>query len=98
VVGNSLVLDLRGVDFFSARGISVLIAVDDACLTAEVPWALVPSRIVSRVLQLAACDSTLPTASSVPAALRQLTGPTAPRSRLALVVTTAQRQIVHPAT
>jgi anti-anti-sigma factor len=98
VVGNSLIVDLSGVDFFSARGISVLIAVDDACRTAEVPWALVPSRIVGRVLQLTSCDSILPTASSVPAALRQLTGPTAARSRLALVVTTGQRQIIYPAT
>jgi anti-anti-sigma factor len=98
VVGNTLILDLSGVDFFSARGISVLIAVDDACRAAEVPWTLVPSRIVSRVLQLTACDSTVPTASSVPAALRQLTAPAGARSRLALVVTTAQRQIIDRAT
>ena len=59
-VGNALVLDLSGVDFLAARGISVLIAVDDACRLAEAPWSLVPSRVVSRVLRLTGCDTLLP--------------------------------------
>lgn len=91
LAGNALALDLSGVDFFAARAISVLIAVDDACRAAEVPWALIPSRIVSRVLQLTACDTTLPTASSVPEALRQVTALTQARRGLALATTTAQR-------
>jgi anti-anti-sigma factor len=93
VVGSTLILDLSAVDFFSARGISVLTAVDEACRTTKVPWALVPSRIVSRVLQLTACDSTLPMASSVPAALRQLTGATGARRRIALVVSAAPNHL-----
>jgi anti-anti-sigma factor len=95
LVGNALVLDLGGVDFFSARGISVLIAVDDACRIAEVPWALIPSRVVSRVLHVTDCDAAVPSASSVPEALRQLTAATHARRRLALVITTtAQRHAV----
>jgi len=94
LVGNALILDLGGVDFFAARGISVLIAVDDACRTAEVPWSLIPSRVVSRVLQLTGCDTAVPTASSVPEAVRQLTALTHTRRRLALATTTALRRAV----
>lgn len=90
-VGNALVLDLSGVDFLAARGISVLIAVDDACRLAEVPWSLVPSRVVSRVLRLTGCDTLLPMASSVPEALRQVTALTQARRRVALVTATAKR-------
>jgi anti-anti-sigma factor len=91
LVGNALILDLSGVDFFAARGISVLIAVDDACRTAEVPWALVPSRMVSRLLRLTDCD-TVPTASSVSAALRQVTALSLSRRPLALAP--AQRHVI----
>lgn len=91
LAGDSLALDLSGVDFLAARGISALIAIDEACRAAEVPWALVPSRVVSRVLQLIACDTTLPTASSVPEALRQFTALSQARHEFALVSTTASR-------
>ena len=94
LVGNALILDLSGVDFFSARGISLLIAVDDAYRAAEVPWVLIPSRVVSRVLQLTDCDTAVPSASSVPAARRQLAARIQARRRLALVATTAQRHAV----
>jgi anti-anti-sigma factor len=94
LVDNALILDLSGVEFFAARGVSVLIAVDDACRTAQVPWALVGSRAVSRVLQLTECDTTLPTANSVPEALRQATAHTRARRQLALLATTAQRHAV----
>lgn len=92
LLGNALILDLSGIDFFSARGVSMLIAVDDACQTSEVPWALIPSPVVNRVLRLTNCDTVLPIASSVPEALRQVTALTQTRRRLALVTTTAQRQ------
>jgi anti-anti-sigma factor len=94
LVDNALILDLSGVEFFAACGVSVLIAVDDACRTAEVPWALVGSRAVSRVLQLTERDTTLPTANSVPEALRMVTALTRARRRLALMATTAQRRAV----
>lgn len=93
-VGNGFILDLSCVDFFSARGISVLIAVDDDYHSAEVPWVLVPSPIVSRVLRLTECDTVMPTASAVPAALRQVAALTQARRRFALAATTATRHAV----
>jgi anti-anti-sigma factor len=71
--GEALILDLSGIVFFGARGISVLTAVRDATRTADAPWALVPSRVVSRVLRLTACDTELPSADSVRDALRLIT-------------------------
>lgn len=69
-VGNALVLDLSGVGFFAARSISVLVAVSDACDDAEVPWALVTSHAVDRVLRISEDDEILPVASSVPDAMQ----------------------------
>jgi anti-anti-sigma factor len=69
-VGNALLLDLSSVGFFAAQGISVLIAVDDACRRVELPWALVTSHAVDRVLRLSESDDVLPTASSVPDAMQ----------------------------
>jgi anti-anti-sigma factor len=65
-VGNALLLDLSGVAFFAAQGISVLVAVGDACDEAESPWALVTSHAVDRVLRISEHDYILPVASSVP--------------------------------
>ena len=64
--GNAAALDLSRVGFFAAQSISLLIAIDDLCRTAEVSWSLVPSRAVSRVLKLTNRDGTLSTASAVP--------------------------------
>ena len=72
--GEAFILDLSGIVFFGARGISVLIAIRDARQTAAAPWALVPSRVVTRVLRLTACDTELPRADSVRDALRLITG------------------------
>lgn len=91
LIGNAMVLDLSGVEFFSARGISVLIAVNEACRTADMPWSLIPSRIVNRVLQLTGFDTNLLTASSVPEALQQVASLTQARHRLALAITTTHR-------
>ncbi|UQX11572.1 STAS domain-containing protein [Candidatus Mycobacterium methanotrophicum] len=84
VANASMILDLSGVDFFAAQAISILIAVDGACRGAEVPWTLVPSRIVTRVLRLTGCGICLPTASSAPEALRQLTAAAPADRRCAL--------------
>ena len=67
---EALILDLSGVIFFGARGISVLIAIRDTRRTTDAPWAIIPNRIVSRVLQLTACAAELPSADSVQDALR----------------------------
>lgn len=93
-VGNALILDLSGVDFFGARGVSVVIAVDDACRIASKPWAMVPSPMVSRVLRLTDCDALVPTANSVAAALRQLTAPHPGAPPAPLTTMTARRHAV----
>ena len=69
-VGNAFLLDLSGVGFFAAQSISVLVAVGDACGNAALPWALVTSHAVDRVLRLREDDDILPVASSVPDAMR----------------------------
>jgi anti-anti-sigma factor len=69
-VGSALLLDMSGVAFFAAQSISVLIAVDDACHSAELPWALVTSHAVDRVLRISQDDDILPVASSVPDAIQ----------------------------
>lgn len=90
--GNPLVLDLSGVDFCAVQGISMLMFLDDTCRAAKVPWRLVSSRAVRRVLQLTAC-TTLPTASSVAEALRQIAALSHTRRRVTLpaALTTAPR-------
>jgi anti-anti-sigma factor len=69
-VGNALLLDLSGVGFFAAQSISVLVAVGDASGNAELPWALVTSHAVDRVLRISEDDNILPVASSVPDGMR----------------------------
>jgi len=69
-LGTALLLDLSGVGFFAAQSISVLIAVEDACRSADLPWALVTSHAVDRVLRLSQDDDILPVASSVPDAMQ----------------------------
>jgi anti-anti-sigma factor len=72
LVGNAIILDLSDVYFIAAQGISVLIAIDDVYCAAAVHWALVPSHAVSRLLRISDHDNILPTASSVPEAMRHL--------------------------
>ncbi|MGO9382463.1 MAG: STAS domain-containing protein [Mycobacterium sp.] len=69
-VGNALLLDMSGVSFLAEQGISILIAVDDACSSAELPWAVVTSHAVDGALRISQDDDILPTASSVPDAMQ----------------------------
>lgn len=59
-----LILDLSGVDFLCARGISVLTTLDRDCRTAGTHWAIVSSPIVRRLLHIGDLSDALPTASS----------------------------------
>jgi anti-anti-sigma factor len=59
-----LVLDLSGVDFLCARGISVLNTLDQECRTAGTYWAIVGSPFVRRLLHIGDPSYALPTASS----------------------------------
>ncbi len=59
-----LVLDLSGVDFLCARGISVLNTLDQECRTAGTYWAITGSPFVRRLLRIGDPSDALPTASS----------------------------------
>ena len=59
-----LILDLSGVDFVCARGISVLYTLDNDCRTAGTHWAIVGSPFVRRLLRIGDPSDALPTASS----------------------------------
>lgn len=73
-------LDLSGVTFLSARGVSILYALDDECDIAGVDWALVASEPVLDVLRL--LDDAFPITVSVPEALHHFAEGTLARRRL----------------
>ncbi|MCZ8382311.1 STAS domain-containing protein [Mycobacterium sp. CPCC 205372] len=49
-----LVLDLRGLEFFSTAGINAIAAIDGWCAEAGIEWTLLANPMVTRVLQI--CD------------------------------------------
>jgi anti-anti-sigma factor len=60
---RALILDLRGLDFFGARGFAALHTVSAGCAHAGIGWALAPSAAVSRVLRICDPQGTLPATS-----------------------------------
>jgi anti-anti-sigma factor len=83
-IGNALVLDLSGVTYFAQQGLSLLVAVEEACERAELPWALITSHAVDQALRGSENDDILPVASSVPDALQYLADPARVRQQVAL--------------
>ena len=65
IAEKPFVLDLSGVDSFSAHGLSLLSAVDERCFCSDVEWSLIASGPVLRE----ACGLNFPVADSVPDAL-----------------------------
>ncbi len=59
-----LILDLNGVDFLCARGISVLITLDNQCRMAGTHWAIVGGPFIRRLLHIGDLTDALPTATS----------------------------------
>lgn len=57
-----LVVDLREVDFFGSAGLTTLLTIAERCSRANVMWTVIPSRAVSRVLDLCDPQQTLPRA------------------------------------
>jgi anti-anti-sigma factor len=55
-----LILDLSAVDFIATAGFSALHRINVACSAADVQWAMVPSRAVSRLLRICDPDGVLP--------------------------------------
>ncbi|WP_428342975.1 anti-sigma factor antagonist [Mycobacterium sp.] len=83
LAGNALLLDMTGVGFFDAHGLSMLVGIEDICCASGLPWALVASPEVERVLYLSGLATVLPIAPSVRTAMEYLAHSTrsATRSR-----------------
>jgi anti-anti-sigma factor len=77
-----LVLDLEGVDFFGTAGFSALHTLNVRCAAHGAEWAMVPSKAVSRLLQICDPDATLPMAPNVETALAIIHGETRPLLQL----------------
>ena len=61
---KSVIVDLTGLDFFGTAGFSALHLINVRCAGANLDWAVVPSKAVSRLLRICDPDSTLPLAKS----------------------------------
>ena len=83
-----IVLDLAGLDNFSAQGLRLLYRTDDACGTAALEWAVIPSQAVTQVLLIADEESSFFTASSVHEALRFFADANTTRRRLLIPLLT----------
>ncbi len=81
---NPLVLDLTGLDTFSAQAVRLLYAVDDACATAGLEWALIPSQAVNLTLLVTHEDISFPTATTVHEALQYFADATTARRHMLL--------------
>jgi anti-anti-sigma factor len=64
---ESLILDLSGLEFFGTAGFSALHTINVRCAGADLRWAVVPSRAVSRLLRICDPDNALPIAHSADA-------------------------------
>ncbi|BBW99109.1 STAS domain-containing protein [Mycolicibacterium moriokaense] len=67
IAEKAFILDLSGVDSFSAHELSLLSAVDERCFCSDVDWSLIASEPVLREVS----DLNFPIADSVPDALHQ---------------------------
>jgi anti-anti-sigma factor len=63
---NSVILNLSGLEFFGTAGFSALHTINVRCAGADVRWAVVPGKAVSRLLRICDPDNALPLADSVP--------------------------------
>jgi len=63
---KSVIVNLSDVEFFGTAGFSALHTINVRCAGADVRWAVVPSKAVSRLLRICDPDNALPLAESVP--------------------------------
>ena len=81
------VLDMSGVNSFSAEFISLLYSLDEACPHAGVEWSVIASQPVMRTLRLSGERETFPTAGSVAEALHHFADSIGERRRLLPLLT-----------
>jgi anti-anti-sigma factor len=60
-----LMLDLSRLEFFGTAGFSALHLINVKCAGANLRWAVVPNKSVSRLLRICDPDNTLPLAASI---------------------------------
>jgi anti-anti-sigma factor len=63
---DSVIVNLSEVEFFGTAGFSALHTINVRCAGADVRWAVVPSKAVSRLLRICDPDHALPLTDSVP--------------------------------
>jgi anti-anti-sigma factor len=63
---KSVIVNLSGLEFFGTAGFSALHTINVRCAGADVRWALVPSKAVSRLLSICDPDNALALAEAVP--------------------------------
>jgi anti-anti-sigma factor len=61
-----IILNLSGLEFFGTAGFSALHTINVRCAGADVRWAVVPGKAVSRLLRICDPDNTLPLVESMP--------------------------------
>jgi len=66
---KSVIVNLSGLEFFGTAGFSALHSINVQCAGADVRWAVVPSKAVSRLLRICDPDNALPVAESIPDSL-----------------------------
>jgi anti-anti-sigma factor len=66
---RGLIIDLSGLDFFGTEGFSALHRISVSCAHPGIPWVVVPSKAVSRVLRIVDPQGLLPAARTVKAAM-----------------------------
>jgi anti-anti-sigma factor len=62
---RALVLDLSGVDFLGVEGLRVLVNIGQQCQRTGLPWAMITSGAIQRLLRIADSSHPIPTARSV---------------------------------
>jgi anti-anti-sigma factor len=72
---GSLVLDLSDLEFFGAQGLRVLSDFDQQCRRAGSGWALVPPRMLRRMMQVIDIGQRLPVSNSADDAVKALERP-----------------------
>jgi anti-anti-sigma factor len=80
------ILDLSGVNSFSAQCVSLLYTLDEGCFNAGVEWSLIASQSVVEALR-AGDRATFPAAASVPEALHHFADMIDERRRLLPLLT-----------
>jgi anti-anti-sigma factor len=69
---RGLILDLSGLKFFGTEGFSALHRVSVRCARADIGWMVVSGAAVSRLLRICDPHGSLPTVTTVDAALANL--------------------------